>query len=130
MKKILTNSLDEVTALINEYEMLKSISSSCKHGLLNIHGMQTKNLDKTTHAMYVLMDLAVRDWEKEIERRSIKKTFYTEQELIQILQGLTQTFAELQRHNISYWCICILPRWLIIFNFYSLVSFFCIAFFI
>ena len=102
MKKILTNSLDEVTALINEYEMLKSISSSCKHGLLNIHGMQTKKLDKTTHAMYVLMDLAVRDWEKEIERRSIKKTFYTEQELIRILQGLTQTFAELQRHNISH----------------------------
>ena len=104
MKKILTNSIDEVTALINEYEMLKSLSSSstCKHGLLNIHGMQTKKLDKTTHAMYVLMDLAVRDWEKEIERRSIKKTFYTEQELIRILQGLTQTFAELQRHNISH----------------------------
>lgn len=102
MKKILTSSLDEVTALINEYEMLKSISSSCKHGLLNIHGMQTKKLDKKTHAMYVLMDLAVRDWEKEIERRSIKKTFYTEQELIKILQGLTFTFAELQRHNISH----------------------------
>ena len=102
MKKILTNSLDEVTALINEYEMLKSLSSSCKNGLVNIHGMQTKILDKTTHAMYVLMDLAVRDWEKEIERRSIKKTFYTEQELIRILQGLTYTFAELQRHNISH----------------------------
>ena len=102
MKKILTNSLDEVTALINEYEMLKSLSSSCKNGLLNIHGMQTKKLDKTTHAMYVLMDLAVRDWEKEIERRSIKKAFYTEQELIKILQGLTFTFAELQRHNISH----------------------------
>ena len=102
MKKIVTNSLDEVTALINEYEMLKSLSSSCKDGLLNIHGMQTKKLDKTTHAMYVLMDLAVRDWEKEIERRSIKKAFYTEQELIKILQGLTFTFAELQRHNISH----------------------------
>ena len=102
MKKILTNSSDEVTALINEYEMLKSLSSSCKNGLVNIHGMQTKILDKTTHAMYVLMDLAVRDWEKEIERRSIKKTFYTEQELILILQGLTYTFAELQRHNISH----------------------------
>ena len=48
------------------------------------------------------MDLAVRDWEKEIEIRGIKKHFYSESELIKILKELTHTFAELQRHNISH----------------------------
>jgi serine/threonine protein kinase len=64
--------------------------------------METKQLDKTTYVMYVLMDLANRDWEKEILLRSQKKLYYSEEELLKILYELTRTFAELQRHNISH----------------------------
>lgn len=101
MKKILTNSMEEINAITNEYMMLKSLSSY-KLNLVNIYAIQIKQLDKTTQAMYILMDLAVRDWEKEIEIRGIKKHFYSESELIKILKELTHTFAELQRHNISH----------------------------
>ena len=52
--------------------------------------------------MYVLMDLAVRDWEKEIEFRKTKKNYYTEEELIVILKELAYTFAELQKLKISH----------------------------
>jgi serine/threonine protein kinase len=101
MKKILASSVDEINALIGEYDMLKSLSIY-NLSLVNIYAMNTKQLDKTTHAMYLLMDLAIRDWEKEIEYRGKRNQFYTETELITILKNLTQTFAELQRHNVSH----------------------------
>ena len=52
--------------------------------------------------MYVLMYLALYDWEKEITTRNQSKTYYSEKELIQILKELTNTFAELQKLNISH----------------------------
>ena len=101
MKKILANSLTEINALQNEYEMLLSLTPY-NLNLVNIHGIETKKLDKTTFVMYVLMDIAIRDWEKEILLRGTKKKFYTEKELITILKELIHTFAELQRHKISH----------------------------
>ena len=101
MKKILANSLTEINALQNEYEMLLSLTPY-NLNLVNIHGIETKKLDKTTFVMYVLMDIAIRDWEKEILLRGTKKRFYTEKELITILKELIHTFAELQRHKISH----------------------------
>ncbi len=101
MKKILANAQVEIDALEKEYKMLNSLSNY-KLNLIDIYGMETKQLDKTTYVMYVLMDLANRDWEKEILLRSQKKIYYSEDELLKILYELTRTFAELQRHNISH----------------------------
>ena len=101
MKKILANSIEEINGLKSELDMLISLSKF-KLSLVNIYGVEYKQLDKTTFVMYVLMDLAVRDWEKEIEFRKTRKAFYSEQELIIILKDLVHTFAELQRHNISH----------------------------
>ena len=101
MKKILANSIKEVNAIKSEYEMLLSLSKY-NLNLVNIHGMETKKLDKTTFVMYVLMDMAIRDWEKEIILRSKHKNYYKEKELIIILKELVHTFAELQRHKISH----------------------------
>ena len=101
MKKIIANSEKEIDALKKELDMLTSLNK-LKINLVNIYGIECKKLDKTTHVMYVLMDLAERDWEKEIDIRSRTKSFYTEQELLHILKELVYTFAELQRHNISH----------------------------
>ncbi len=101
MKKILANSTSEINALQSEYEMLLSLTSY-NLNIVNIHGIETKKLDKTTFVMYVLMDIAIRDWEKEILLRNSKKKYYTEKELIIILKELIHTFAELQRHKISH----------------------------
>ena len=101
MKKILANAKVEIDALEKEYKIINSLSNY-KLNLIEIYGMETKQLDKTTYVMYVLMDLANRDWEKEILLRSQKKLYYSEEELLKILYELTRTFAELQRHNISH----------------------------
>ena len=101
MKKILANSEKEINALESEYKMLLDLLPYHLN-LVNIHGIETKKLDKTTYVMYVLMDLAVRDWEKEIIQRKAKKNYYSEEELLIILKELVHTFAELQRHKISH----------------------------
>ena len=101
MKKILANSEKEINVLETEYKMLLDLLPY-NLNLVNIHGIETKKLDKTTYVMYVLMDLAVRDWEKEIMQRKAKKNYYKEEELLIILKELVHTFAELQRHKISH----------------------------
>ena len=101
MKKILANAKVEIDALEKEYKIINSLSNY-KLNLIEIYGMETKQLDKTTYVMYVLMDLANRDWEKEILLRSQKKFYYSEDELMKILYELTRTFSELERHNISH----------------------------
>ena len=101
MKKIVANSIKEVNTIKSEYKMLLSLSKY-KLNLVKIYGIETKQLDKTTFVIYVLMDIACRDWEKEILLRSKQKKFYTENELLRILTELVSTFAELQRHNISH----------------------------
>ena len=101
MKKLIASSLKEITAIQNEYKMLISLSQF-QLNLATIYGTEYKQLDKTTYVLYVLMDLALCDWEKEILLREQTKSFYTEQELLKILKELTSTFAELQKLNISH----------------------------
>ena len=103
LKKIVGTTMKEIQSLKHEYEILLSLQK-CENSmnLVTIHGIQTKQLDQTTYVMYVLMDLASTDWEKEVLSRQKKAQFYSETELAQILYSLTKTFAELQRKNISH----------------------------
>ena len=113
MKKILANSMEDIKAIESEYKMLNDLSPY-NLNLVKIYGIETKRLDKTTYVMYVLMDLAIRDWEKEIMIRSKQKNYYKENELIQILKELIHTFAELQKHKISHRDIK--PQNILLFN--------------
>lgn len=52
--------------------MLDIQNSGQQLNVVNIHGITSNQLDSTTYALYVLMELASTDWEKEILER--KKT--------------------------------------------------------
>ena len=56
----------------------------------------------TTHVLYVLMELANTDWEKEILKRKNLKKYYEENELMNILYILIKSLALLQKQNISH----------------------------
>ena len=101
LKKLLANSIKEMEMLKSEYELLLGLEG-LNINLIHIYGIENKKLDKTTFVVYVLMELAICDWEKEIANRERKKKYYSEEELIIILKNLIFTFAELQRHNISH----------------------------
>ena len=103
LKKIMTSKKEDIEDVQHEYNILKELKKCSKrYNLINIYNMQTKQLDPTTFVLYVIMDLASRDWEKEVLDRGKNKNFYDERELIKILSDLVRTFAQLQRMNISH----------------------------
>jgi serine/threonine protein kinase len=64
--------------------------------------MQAKILDRTTIVLYILMELAEKDWEKIIIERAHKLNYYTEEELLNIMKVLIYSFSELQKEKISH----------------------------
>ena len=99
MKKIVLSEELDVQSVIKEYKMCYKI----KHpNVIKILGVYNKKLDKTTYVVYVLMEVGLTDWEKEIKSYSDKHIEYTESELINIIKQLTSVLAFLQRKNISH----------------------------
>ena len=101
MKKLICNSIKEIEILKKEYEILYNFDGF-NINLVQIYGIETKKLDKTTFVMYVLMELAKADWEKEIMQRKKFNNYYSEKELIHILKDLTKTLSYLQQNSISH----------------------------
>ena len=103
MKKISASSMDEINEKKKEYELLIHLNNeNPKLNTVKIIGIQTKKLDKLTFVMYILMELADYDWEKEIKRRTKNKLYYNEDELIKILKSIIDTFSLLQTKGISH----------------------------
>ena len=102
MKKFIgTNELD-FESLQHEYDILRNVSSSKNLNVITIYGMQTKKLDKTTTVLYILMELALNDWETEIKRRYLSNNYYSEKEITNIIKLLINSFSELQKEKISH----------------------------
>ena len=94
MKKIIVTSEKDIKKIEKEYQI--------DLNLVKIYGFSSKKLDPTTYVIYVLMELAITDWENEILKRQKTKKYYTEKELMTILSSLINTFADLQKQNISH----------------------------
>ena len=79
MKKLVYSEELDVQAVIKEYQMCYRI----KHpNVVKILGIYSNKLDKTTYVVYVLMEVGMTDWEKEIKTHIEKKIDYKETELI------------------------------------------------
>ncbi len=104
LKKIIAHTEKEVEEFQREYQIMNWITfdKHCEENILNILGVSVKALDTTTTAVYVLMELADSDWEKEINSRARVRKYYSEGELRAILSGIVKTLATMQRENISH----------------------------
>ena len=99
LKKIVCRDYNELIKHKNELELIYSI----KHeNILSLYGIQYKYLDETTSAIYVLMELAQNDWNKEIKRRMIAKKYYKEYEIVELLKQIIKGFLFLQDKDISH----------------------------
>ena len=102
MKKLIGTSIDDFKILKHEYDILKSIINIKKINVINIYGVQAKILDRTTTVMYILMELAITDWEKVILEKAKNLNYYKEEELMIIIKKLIYSFYELQKEKISH----------------------------
>ena len=94
MKKIIAHDLDEVEDFITEFEIV----SSCHHpNIMKIYSLCVRILDPTTFSVYILMEIANCDWDKEIKLRSQKRYAYKESELILIMKQLVSALVFMQR---------------------------------
>ena len=107
LKKLIVNSEKDIKKIEHEYQILidldlNSLKTKKTLNLIKIYGFSSKQLDPTTNVIYVLMELAITDWEKEILNRQKNKKYYSEKELMTILSSLINTFADLQKQNVSH----------------------------
>ena len=99
MKKMIVNDENQIKMFIDEFNLVYS----CKHpNILKIYGYFHKKLDETTYALYVLMELATVDWDKEIKNRILNQNNYSEKELVQIMFQIVRALAFLQQNKYAH----------------------------
>ena len=90
---------EEITSLeylIKEFEI---IYQNKHKNIVNIYGICVRCVHKHLYTLYVLMDLAICDWEEEISKRRKNQQFYKEKELIIILKQLVSALLYLQKEK-------------------------------
>ena len=81
------------------YEDVKLINSCNHNNVMKIYGVTVCPLDVTTFAIYILMEYADDDWDKEIKKNYQNRINYKEDELINILKQLASAFRFLQEEK-------------------------------
>jgi serine/threonine protein kinase len=99
MKKIIANDEVELESFTQEYEL---VNQSRHKNILKIVGICRRQLDFTTFVLYILMEVGLNDWEKEIKSRQLTKQHYKEEELLQVLKQMCSALLFLQNKNISH----------------------------
>ena len=103
LKKIIACSESSIKKIKNELKILLDIQNSFSNlNVVSIYGITSQQLDLTTYALYVLMELASSDWEKEIMERKKTNKYYSEYELMTIFYSLVKSLSILQQKNISH----------------------------
>jgi ribosomal protein L37E len=93
MKKIIAHDIEELEEFEEEFELVYD----CNHpNVMKIYGICINILDNTTFALYVLMELALGDWNDEIKKHLDARKHYKEDELINILKQLVNPLLYLQ----------------------------------
>lgn len=99
LKKIIAHDSKEVKKIQKEFEL---VYLHPNNNIMKIYNIQYKCLDFSTYSVYVLMELAVSDWNMEIKKRIDKKNYYKEQELIHIVKQLVSALAYLQVQKVAH----------------------------
>jgi hypothetical protein len=99
MKKMITTNRKNFEEISKEYDVF----ANYKHeNILTILGISKKILDESTFCIYILMEVAKTDWEKEINQRQMRNKYYSEEELINILKQIVNALAYLQKNKVSH----------------------------
>lgn len=99
MKKIICHKRSELRFTKREFNL---VDSNAHPNIIRIEGIAEKELDSTTFALYILLEIADSDWEIEVSKRFKTLNYYSENELISILTQLTSCLVFLQQKKIAH----------------------------
>jgi len=99
LKKIICHDLKEVLTFQKEFEL--NYSKRHEH-IMKIYNVQYKCLDFTTYSIYVLLELAISDWNKVIKEREKQKLYYSEKEIVNILEQVIEALIFLEKNGIAH----------------------------
>ena len=94
LKKIFAPDISTLQKFVKEFEL---VHQNPHNNILDLIGVCIQCVDITNYILYVLMDLAEKDWDKEINYRAKIKKYYTENELVNILKQLNSALYFLQK---------------------------------
>ena len=80
----------------------KFIEGTGCDGVIKVYGNFTRTNDVGMYEFYEVMELAEKDWEKEIIRRRDIQQYYQEYEIMEIFKDLIKTFSLLQNNKITH----------------------------
>ena len=80
----------------------KFIEGTGCDGVIKVYGNFSRTNDLGMYEFYEVMELAEKDWEKEILRRRDIQQYYQEYELMEIFKDLIKTFSLLQNNKITH----------------------------
>ena len=86
--------MNEIDSFSKEFELVYN----CDHpNIMKIYGISIRILDSTTYALYVLMEIAQYDWDKEIKIHLKKRKKYNESELVKIIRELADALLYMEK---------------------------------
>ena len=94
LKKIFAPDISSLQKFVKEFEL---VHQNPHNHILDLIGVCIQCVDITNYILYILMDLAEQDWNKEINFRAKYKKYYSENELINILKQLCSALYFLQK---------------------------------
>ena len=80
----------------------KFIEGTGCDGVIKVYGNFSRTNELGMYEFYEVMELAEKDWEKEILRRRDIQQYYQEYELMEIFKDLIKTFSLLQNNKITH----------------------------
>ena len=103
MKKCEIQTIEDINIRKQEIiTMLNYINSNGNDGVLKTFGCVCLPNRNGFFDFFEVMELAQRDWEKEIGKRQLSNLFYSEYELMEILRKLVRNFSSLQTNHITH----------------------------
>ena len=102
MKTMFTQNQDNILYIQEKTKLIIDFQKKTKcDGLIKIFG-DTYIKKGENYYYYVIMEIAERDWEKEIYRRKCNMQYYSERELFLIMSQLIKTLSLLQKNHITH----------------------------
>ena len=103
LKKMSLTKKTQIEHLKEEYNLImRFINKTRCDGIIKIYGDKIEQINENQFLYYLLMELALIDWEKDLNERNKINKYYNEEELIEIIKNLVKTFSELQKNNICH----------------------------